>query len=247
MQDFVTFRELNLVKDLKRQHLNPEDTKGSIPGTEQELAYAEFSRQNASQDLRGSDKDDHCKASLPLREKLIAGILGVICLVLMCTVVTWIAVNHSNVITEQKNASLKTGVHKAIHNLSLAHHCGRCPPEWLMYSNNCYYISTEQKTWNESLMACASRNSNLLFIDDKEEMNFMHIFNKFVWIEVSHRNSNNSGLWTNVSVFFSKIFSKPSELDKNCTFGNFEARKLYLESCLENKTYICKHQAVSLI
>ncbi|XP_045695652.1 NKG2-A/NKG2-B type II integral membrane protein-like [Phyllostomus hastatus] len=139
----VTYTELNQVKDAKRQHMKPKGTKDSIPGTEQELTYAELNLQNASQSLRGSDKNDHCRASLSPPEKLIAGILGFICLVLMCTVV--MAVIHS-------------------------YHCGRCPPEWLMYSNNCYYIFTKVKTWNESLMACASWNSSLLYIDNEEEM-----------------------------------------------------------------------------
>ncbi|XP_045695663.1 NKG2-A/NKG2-B type II integral membrane protein-like [Phyllostomus hastatus] len=167
----VTYAELNQVKDGNRQHMKPKGTKDSIPGTKQELTYAELNLQNASQDLRGSDKNGHYKASLSPPEKLIAGILGVICLVLMTTVVTTTVIHWSQTGTAENQAGNQTIVNQK------AYYCGRCPAEWLMYSNNCYYISTEKKTWNESLMACASKSSDLLYIDNEEEMTFEKFIN----------------------------------------------------------------------
>ncbi|XP_053517810.1 NKG2-A/NKG2-B type II integral membrane protein-like isoform X2 [Artibeus jamaicensis] len=252
----VTYAELNLAKDAKRQHMKPKGTKGSIPGTEQELTYAELNLQNASQDLGGSDKSNHCKASPSPPEKLIAGILGVTCLVLMCTVVTK-AVNQS-------------------------YHCGPCPPEWLIYSNNCYYISTEQKTWNESLMACAAKSSNLLYIENEEEVtfekfinihnisfhlpkrrlmnevevilcnslilhltlrNFLKILKIHPWTGLSQRNNTKSWVWTTGTTLSSELFAKTSKLNNNCVFWDSEMHNFSSESCLENRTYICKHQS----
>ncbi|XP_035872761.1 NKG2-A/NKG2-B type II integral membrane protein-like [Phyllostomus discolor] len=206
----VTYAELNRVKDGKRQHMKPKGTKGSIPGTEQELTYAELSLQNASQDLQGSDKNGHCRGS-------------------------------QTVTAENWTGNWTTGNQKD--NLCSAYHCLQCPPEWFIYSNNCYYISTEKKTWNESLMACATKNSNLLYIDNEEEMNFLNIFELHPWIGLFQRNNTNSWVWTIGTTLSSELFAKTSELDKNCVFWNSDVHNFCSESCLENRTYICKHQS----
>ncbi|ELK31038.1 hypothetical protein MDA_GLEAN10001603 [Myotis davidii] len=119
----VTYAELNLAKSAKRQQRKPKGTQSSIPVTEQEITYAELALQNASRDLQERDKKDHSKVSPSPPEKCIAGTLGVFCLVLISAVVT-IRI--------------------------LSYHCGHCPKEWFTYSNNCYYISTENKTLNRS-------------------------------------------------------------------------------------------------
>nr|XP_019600234.1 PREDICTED: NKG2-A/NKG2-B type II integral membrane protein-like [Rhinolophus sinicus] len=219
----VTYAELNLTKDSRRQQIKPKGTKSSISAIEQEITYAELNLQNASHDLQGNDKSYHCKDFPSPPEKFFAEILGVISVVLLSTVV----------------AIATTAILQAYHR-------GPCPMEWFTYSNNCYYISTEKHTWTESQMACASKKSNLFYIDNKDEM-FLSSFCFLSWIGLS--NSTDNSLWVkqNGSTFSSKQFSISSEMSKNCAFVLFKSHQLYSESCLEKKPYVCKHQALCLI
>ncbi|XP_049638875.1 NKG2-A/NKG2-B type II integral membrane protein-like, partial [Suncus etruscus] len=180
----VTYAELNLHGNLKRQQRKSKDPQSSVTVTEQEITYTELNLQNVSQDPHGNEKHYYCKDLPSPLEKLIAGILALLCLVLMVLLITVIS---SAKMGEPKNSTVSNWTQKD--SLSSAYHCKRCPEEWLLHSNNCYYISSEQKTWNESLKDCISKNSKLLYIDNKKEMS-----RTYAAAEMKNRRENNPQL-----------------------------------------------------
>nr|XP_023398192.1 NKG2-A/NKG2-B type II integral membrane protein-like isoform X1 [Loxodonta africana] len=222
----VTYSELNLAKNPKRQQIKPTDSDRSISITEQEITYVELNFHGASQDLQKNDKNFHCKG------KLVAGILGITCIALMASIIIIkIKVITPSIGTKKENPTQK------------ASHCGHCPEDWLSYSNNCYYISSDKKNWTESQMACASKKSDLTYIDNEEEMKFMNFLPSSSWIGLSRESRNYPWFWINGSPSNQNI-TEASGPAYNC--GMLFSFGLQSASCGAAKVYICKLEISSL-
>ncbi|XP_009001590.2 C-type lectin domain family 7 member A isoform X4 [Callithrix jacchus] len=99
-----------------------------------------FSSQNNTRISVVSEKGS-CAASPPWR--LIAVILGILCLV---TVVTAVVLGT----TGDRSSP--------------------CPPNWIIHENSCYLFSTSLNSWDGSKRQCSQLDSNLLKIDNSKEL-----------------------------------------------------------------------------
>ncbi|XP_011808219.1 PREDICTED: NKG2-C type II integral membrane protein isoform X1 [Colobus angolensis palliatus] len=226
-----TFSEVSLAQDPKRQQRKPKGNKSSISGTEQEIFQVELNLQNSSLNHQGIDQIYDCQGLLLLPEKLTAEVLGIICIVLMATVLKTIVLIPRKLL-EQSNSSPNTRTQKA-------RHCGHCPEEWITYSNSCYYIGKERRTWAKSLLDCASKNSSLLSIDNEEEMKFLTTISPSAWIGVFRESSHHP--WVTINGLTFKHEIKDSDhAECNCAMLHLDRLKSF--HCGSSKRYYCKHK-----
>ncbi|XP_077808402.1 NKG2-C type II integral membrane protein isoform X1 [Macaca mulatta] len=239
-----TFSEVSLAQDPKRQQRKPKGNKSSISGTEQEIFQVELNLQNPSLNHQGIDEIYDCQGLLPPPEKLTAEVLGIICIVLMATLLKTIVLIP---FLEQNNSSPNTRTQKVLEQnnsfpntrTQKVRHCGHCPEEWITYSKSCYYIGKEKRTWAESLLACTSKNSSLLSIDNEEEMKFLTSILSSSWIDVFRDSSHHPWVTINGLTFKHEI-KESDNAEHNCAM--LHVRGLFSDECGSSKIYHCKHK-----
>ncbi|KAG2470266.1 C-type lectin domain family 4 member A-like isoform X2 [Polypterus senegalus] len=87
--------------------------------------------------------------------------------------------------------------------------CFLCPVGWLEHLNKCYYISTENKTWDESKNFCHLFEAHLVKIDNSTELDFLRknmIPKEYTyWIGLWQPNSFDGWRWLDGTPLDTKI------------------------------------------
>nr|XP_004611474.1 unnamed protein product [Sorex araneus] len=128
--------------------------------------------------------------------------------------------------------------HCKAENNSLVPHCAHCPPEGFTYFNNCYYTNHEKMSWKESVMACASRRSSLLYIESEEEMKFLVSILPPSWVGIFRNTTHHPWMSINGSISKLKIKEK-SAGESNCVIVS---PSLNADICTYPHSYYCKHK-----
>ncbi|XP_005378988.1 PREDICTED: natural killer cells antigen CD94-like [Chinchilla lanigera] len=133
--------------------------------------------------------------------RLISGTFGVICLSLMAT----LGILLKNAFSKQSiQPTFSSGHIKEEQKVS---DCCSCQEEWIGYQCNCYFISDEKKSWEESRHFCASHNSSLLQLQNSDELDFMNTNQRLFWTGLSFTEERDAWLWEDGSVPSQDLFS----------------------------------------
>ncbi|XP_052024092.1 CD209 antigen-like protein C [Apodemus sylvaticus] len=131
-------------------------------------------------------------------------ILQLISIVLLAALLTAILVKGSVVPRSQEHDQEKQHIHQKLDQLKsgLDNLCRPCPWDWMLFQGNCYFFSTYQKKWKESVTACKDMGAQLVVIKSNEEQSFLQRTSKKkgnTWMGLSDAKEEGQWLWVDGS------------------------------------------------
>ncbi|XP_075769867.1 killer cell lectin-like receptor subfamily B member 1B allele B isoform X1 [Pelodiscus sinensis] len=126
--------------------------------------------------------------------------------------------------------------------------CKLCPSDWRLRGDKCYWVSTENKTWNKSRSDCAKRGSQLLVIRDREELEALQDLTQGsskLWVGLSHPSPEKTWTWMDGSRLDETRLrvSGPAE---GTSCGMMKGNQIQSEGCSSGLQWICQRDAVPL-
>ncbi|XP_067088362.1 CD209 antigen-like protein C isoform X2 [Osmerus mordax] len=69
--------------------------------------------------------------------------------------------------------------------------------EWTAFGHSCYFLSTEDKMWNESRLDCRERGAELAVINTREEQEFITriVVSSWMWIGLTDQQTEGTWIW----------------------------------------------------
>uniref|UniRef100_A0A674J789 C-type lectin domain-containing protein n=1 Tax=Terrapene triunguis TaxID=2587831 RepID=A0A674J789_9SAUR len=110
--------------------------------------------------------------------------------------------------------------------------CKLCPTDWQLRGDKCYWVSRGRKTWSESRADCSARDSQLLVIQDPEELEFIKDLTKhshLFWIGLSISSSEKAWIWVDGSRLDQSLFQAPGPAENSC--GAVWGKWIHSDAC----------------
>ncbi|XP_045579067.1 CD209 antigen-like protein C [Salmo salar] len=124
-----------------------------------------------------------------------------------------------------------------------------CPQVWKKSGCSCYYISPDEKTWDESRKDCQARGATLVIIDSREEQALIKAFNKRAWFGLTDIEVEGTWRWVDGTPLTTSYWNKgePNDLQgEDCALVDNTQQDPVLAwndvSCNHNNSWICERQ-----
>ncbi|NXE77380.1 CLC5A protein, partial [Cochlearius cochlearius] len=179
MSENLIYADLNLPESTRPRLQNVTDVQGSV--------YVEVKIQ--SQDTNGAASYTPSGKSCCSR-KCVAVLVAVITLLLVLAVCL-ILMYHPTASSPPDSETLPTTSEEGLD----------CPPCWEKNGKKCYFFSDkmEKKDWNASRKECTDMNSDLVIIDDMEEMDYLtsQLKSQYYLLGLTYSMSEKKWKWIN--------------------------------------------------
>ncbi|XP_040587523.1 CD209 antigen-like protein C [Mesocricetus auratus] len=176
--------------------------------------------------------------------------LRLLSLVLLAALLVAVLVKGSKVPSSQEQEKEKQRIHQDLDQLKagLDRLCRPCPWDWTLFQGNCYFFSTFQQTWKDSVTACKEVGAQLVVIKSDEEQSFLQQTSKKkgnTWMGLSDLKQEGTWLWVDGSPLkWGKYWSprEPNNLgNEDCT--GFSDNGWNDNLCSLEQFWICKKPA----
>uniref|UniRef100_A0A096M8V6 C-type lectin domain-containing protein n=2 Tax=Poecilia formosa TaxID=48698 RepID=A0A096M8V6_POEFO len=116
---------------------------------------------------------------------------------------------------------------------------------WRIFGGSAYYISSTEKTWQESRTYCQSVGADLMIINSKEEQDFANSFQTYMWIGLTDSETEGRWKWVDGSPLTTSYWRDGEPNGKtveNCgDIKTFTAEKSWNdENCSHSHKWICE-------
>ncbi|XP_004621805.2 C-type lectin domain family 12 member B isoform X2 [Sorex araneus] len=130
------------------------------------------------------------------------------------------------------------------------HKCNPCPKTWHWYQDSCYYfVTTEEKNWDNSRDDCVGKESSLVKIETQEEKDYLKSRPlpkySFFWLGLSLDPSTSTWLWEDGSIPSPSIFNAADygSTDETQRCAYFQNGKIFISRCSAEISWICEQTA----
>ncbi|XP_074826981.1 killer cell lectin-like receptor subfamily F member 1 [Natator depressus] len=123
--------------------------------------------------------------------------------------------------------------------------CKFCPREWVLHRDKCYWLSNEIKTWSKSRDDCSKKGSQMLVIQDREQMDYLQSLvpaGQSVWIGLTFNSSQRKWTWADGAPVREELVPGLSQAEAN-SCGQLGKTKIESEICSSELKWLCQKAA----